>query len=215
MLDCAICKDLVSVPVRLKCFPCDTRRNGPTCNSVIRVCLSCARGYLQLNTPREERDLWRKCLVCSSFTAPPLLNAKSAYEKDYLVMSMDKRTDIECPHEGCSFTGNQNELDRHLGTECTFRVAYCQDCREFYRCDKWETHCKTCRGWRECILCKKKLRRRDLRQHQQHDHNLNTSGRSGCSWCKKVLASAATTSFLMSAIFLLMDHITTCSSVSQ
>lgn len=203
-MECAICKEYVRVPVRFKCFPCDRNVYEPTCNSVLRVCMHCAREYLQLNQPRHKRAPWKRCLLCHEQTSPALLNAKTAYEKDYLLMSLDKRTDIPCPYDDCIFQGNQNELDRHMRMECPYRITFCNNCRLFYVSEQWTSHRDVCKGWQSCGICKEFLPRRELAEHQWSVHRIvvprkkKSSKNKICNLCQKVLFVLASMTAVLS-----------------
>lgn len=156
MMDCLICHNSVRIPVRFMCFKCQGDGIGrPVCNSVIRVCLFCAREYLQLNRRRHEREQQKKCLTCSATVHLPSLYASKAYEKDFLLMSLDKKSDYACPHaeQGCLFTGCQNDLDRHIMTSCSFREKKCKFCPSFYAANREEAHKMICPNHELCSQC--------------------------------------------------------------
>lgn len=178
-LECLICHELVRVPVRFLCWPCVSKQGQPKCNSMTRVCITCARHYLELNQPRDERTPQRKCLTCPAIVRLSRLCAKNAYEKDYLLMSMDSRTDIPCPREdeGCFFTGNQNELDRHLQSHCAFRTKWCQYCTTLYKANV--NHASQCRGHTMCTMCTSYVPSIKLVEHKQEVHGIWT-----CYECK-------------------------------
>ena len=138
MTECCICQGHVRVPVRFTCFDCCTRMDPPNCHSVMRVCLYCAQEYLELNKQPHLRPVVKKCLTCPCFAYPRQLSFTNAFEKDFLLMSMDTRTDIQCQ---CGFIGNQNELDRHSGKDCSFRLVLQPVCITM---TKHEGRCKIC-----------------------------------------------------------------------
>jgi hypothetical protein len=54
-----------------------------------------------------ERPYSIKCLFCPTTCDPRALNAKTAYEKDKMLMALLKRKDYPCFHSdaGCTFKG--------------------------------------------------------------------------------------------------------------
>lgn len=204
-VECSICKDHVRVPVRFRCFPCSNKQNGTSsCNSVLRVCMTCARDYLQLNEPRNNRDRWKKCLVCDCETTPVTLNAQMAYEKDFLLMSLDPRKDLDCPYDDCDFQGGQNELDRHLRDDCHHRLKYCHDCRRFYVFQNYEKHMIFCKGWQICGLCEMAVRNRNLTKHLRERHKAiryRMNAKKNHTICNRHCFSAPMIVLLVACIF--------------
>lgn len=151
---CPICMLDVKVPVEFTCFPCcDPRKvQGKHCHSVTRVCLPCARKYLELNKNRQDRVFVRKCLFCSSTVNPQSLNASKAYRKDYRMMAMDPRTDYKCPQCGV-LVGDQNDMERHLQSECPQRTTLCKACHSMYVVNDEVAHKEMCLGMMSCPLC--------------------------------------------------------------
>lgn len=170
-IQCPICHSECRIPVRFKCFPCPNDPGKPNCSSVIRVCLSCAREYLQLNKPRSHRVEERKCLLCPAVCAPRRLNATLAYEKDFLIMTMDTNT-YSCFHseQGCDFTGRQNELDRHIQHECPHRTIFCTYCNTFYMARDMDTHKRECSGWFLCHYCQQYVQVEKMDAHYREHH---------------------------------------------
>lgn len=153
--ECPICHDPVKVPVSFtyQCFPCRKPENGPGCHDILRVCLYCARTYLQLNTYYKDRVVSRKCLLCPTTTNPRRLRkAKDIYKKDYSYMSRDKSTDYTCFHSECDFKGSQNNLDHHMKHQCLYRTVPCH-CGVFYRPVDVESHRGQCPYYTPCTLC--------------------------------------------------------------
>jgi len=148
-VECSICMEDVRVPVKLKAFGCQS------CYDVKRVCVTCARRLLHLNTyPPNQRPYSIKCLFCPTTCDPRALNAKTAYEKDKMLMSLLKRKDYPCFHSdaGCAFKGNQGELDRHLQNACVQRMTRC-DCGAFHKVVNAPEHYHNCRYHKQCPCC--------------------------------------------------------------
>lgn len=180
---CQICHEGVKVPVYFTCFPCGSHnRHGIQCNSIGRVCLLCAREYLQLNRPSHERIHTRKCLTCNAVVNLTHLKALNAYKKDYMLMSLDHRKTIPCFHTECSFQGTQNELERHQRDECHFRFVRCQHCHVNFQLSTLEDHKKTCRGCVVCDICLRYI----VKSHFD-DHLLNVHQRVKCCDCKAII----------------------------
>lgn len=177
---CIICYQRVRVPVRFICFPCKHTHGRPTCNSMIRVCLMCAREYLQLTKYRYERDNQRKCLTCPAKTVLYRLNATNAYEKDFLMMRNDSCADYSCfnSEKGCNFHGTQNQLDNHNQNDCEYRIVLCLHCRLTYQFNEKEEHYLICEGKKTCDHCEKRIVKSDYLYHLKNDHNMTT-----CYYC--------------------------------
>lgn len=163
MIPCVICHELIRVPVQLTCFPCalsgglDTLQNE--CNEIVRVCLLCARDYLQLDMPSTQRVAFRKCLICERSVNPRqfVSTTENVYRKDKMLMSLDTRKNIPCfrtEEDKCEFTGTQNELDRHLQQECPGRTVVCKGgCGETFKSWKEKDHQATCTFYTSCAHC--------------------------------------------------------------
>jgi len=157
MIDCSICLGPALVPVRFRCFHCRSQKGKPSCHDLRRACLTCARTYLGLNLPRAERLEHRKCLICPAVCYPQTIrDAEEAYEKDYLLMSLDKKTDYPCSHKnkGCTFVGDQNQISQHLSKECNHRFTSCK-CGSFYPIMDAEKHQRNCPYYEECKTCRR------------------------------------------------------------
>ena len=184
VIQCTICHDPIRVPVRFTCFPCVSTPGKPSCHSIARVCLLCAREYLQLNIPRHERIYTRKCLTCQAVVHPPSINASSAYEKDYLLMQLDIRQDITCfrMEQGCPFKGSQLDLDQHQQHLCNYRNIHCEFCHIMYKANQEHEHKSQCPGYYECDLCKQYLLSKDRALHLSQIHH-----RKECPQCHQLL----------------------------
>lgn len=183
-LQCLICHDDVRVPVSFKpkCFPCPKQRGRPGCNSTLRVCVLCAREYLELNKPHRQRKTSVKCLVCPTIGNPQKLHgANDAYVKDYMYMSIDLRADYSCFHSthGCVFKGTQNELDRHIQTECPYRMTTC-GCGSLYRVADAQEHFKGCCYYFQCTVCSTYLPQDNYHTHLATVHQLVACRHIGC-----------------------------------
>lgn len=152
---CPICLLDVRVPVELICFPCSKPKKTNHqihCHSVTRVCMTCARTYLELNKNAYERSTTKKCLFCHTTVNPCVLNAEKAYRKDYRMMAMDPRSDYKCIQ--CDvIVGNQNDIDRHLRNECPNRTKFCRLCGVLYKACFEFDHIASCPGMTGCSLC--------------------------------------------------------------
>jgi hypothetical protein len=170
---CPICFDLLKIPVKFIAFKCPSEIGHPTCNSITRVCLLCAREYLQLNKPRNQRDFLKRCILCPTFVQLNTLNAQNSYEKDFRMMAMDTKKDYECVHvtKGCEFKGNQNELDRHLQHSCLFRKLFCDGCQQFYIANQENLHFESCIGYKSCKYCSKFFKINHFNQHLENNHS--------------------------------------------
>lgn len=187
-VQCCICHENVRVPVRFTCFPCKNEPNHPSCNSITRVCLICAREYLQLNKKRSERIFYRKCLTCPAIVKCSTLSALNSYEKDYFMMSHDSKDDYHCfyEHEGCCFVGAQNNLDHHIQTECSFRVISCRYCRVYYQAKNEETHILKCKERFQCLYCFE-----HVPLQEEKEHFLECHQQKKCPYCCRYTSSAS------------------------
>lgn len=174
-ITCPICLDPARVPVRFTCFPCVRDMSRPSCNSITRVCLMCAREYLQLNQPRHERDATRKCLICNATCSPSMLNATSAYEKDYLIMSLDTIQRFSCSK--CPFEGTHHELDHHYCTTCPERYEHCRTCRRSFQASD-QGHKMRCPEYIECSECREYIHIGIMYDHYLVDHQMEY-----CAYC--------------------------------
>lgn len=179
MITCAICFETVRIPVKLICFPCISEHGKPRCNSIQRLCITCARQFLELNKPRNERHPVVKCLTCPATCSPSRLNAVSAYEKDFLLMSIDERDDYECFHGTCGFRGSQMNLNRHLMEECPRRHVYCIACRKSFRDDD-EDHKSRCELYTRCFFCRDFVKKDGYEAHLRESHLIKA-----CKHCEK------------------------------
>lgn len=182
---CSICQDNARVPVRFTCFPCRSEI-GPSCNSISRVCLMCAREYLQLNKKRSERILYRKCITCPVTVQCSKLKAIHSYEKDYFIMSHDQRKDYPCFHDrqGCIFKGTQNELDHHIQTECSFRIISCRLCKSYYQAQEEQQHVYSCPQRFCCFHCEEFIPLYEEKEHYL-SHDLKK-----CIYCHRWIATS-------------------------
>eukprot|EP00734_Pompholyxophrys_sp_LG126_P000046 Pompholyxophrys_sp_v1_NODE_2_length_20472_cov_5.132586.p11 type:complete len:244 gc:universal NODE_2_length_20472_cov_5.132586:14041-14772(+) len=190
---CLLCLEPIRVPVEFTCFPCSSNKNMRNCNSVNRVCLHCARTYLQLNKPKKNRPSSVKCLFCDSTANPQTLNAETSYKKDYRMMVTDDKSDYTCVHDKmCPFTGTQTELERHLQTSCMYRVCFCNDCHVRYHAH--QNHERVCKARKMCFCCRKRVLHYELSEHFEKEHSLVK-----CDYCCRYYKSS-----------LLVDHQKEC-----
>ena len=182
-IQCLICHDDVRVPVFFTCFPCPRVRGKPGCHSTRRVCLLCARAYLDLNKPISQRRACVKCILCSTKAYPKKIHkAEDAYEKDFMYMSIDKRADYECFHanQGCRFQGTQNELDRHIQTQCVYRMTSCR-CGVLYRVVDGPSHFVACPYFTPCPLCEQTVSNGVFDEHLLSEHHKVICRHVGCT----------------------------------
>lgn len=174
-IECLICHEPPRVPVELICFPCHRQAKGKIgCNELRRVCVLCARRYLQLNIPKNQREFHKKCLICASTVNPRYLGgAEQIYRKDKFTMSRDPKMDYRCFHEelGCSFQGSQMELDRHLQEDCKFRTTTCA-CQKFYIINEEAVHRSHCPYYKACGKCAELCHIDKLSDHLFEQHGL-------------------------------------------
>lgn len=176
---CLLCLDPIRVPVEFICFPCSTNNNMRNCHSVNRVCLHCARTYLQLNEPKKKRHTRVKCLFCDSTANPQTLNAETSYKKDYRMMVTDERKDYKCVHDTtCSFSGTQTELERHLQMTCRYRVCFCNHC--YVRYKAYVDHEMICKARRSCFCCRKRILHSEFSEHLNKEHSMTK-----CDYCQR------------------------------
>jgi len=179
-IQCCICHEKVRVPVRFICFPCKNE-NGPSCNSITRVCLKCACGYLQLDKKRSERTFYRKCLTCPAVVKCSNLSAINSYEKDFFTMSLDLKKDYPCfyDNDGCRFLGTQNELDHHIQTKCLFRVVSCIYCQTYYQAKDEDNHVLECKERFRCSFCLE-----HIPLQEETEHFLKKHEQKKCPYCR-------------------------------
>ena len=115
----------------------------------------CAREYLQLNKKRNDRVFSRKCLTCPAMVRCTQLSAVNSYEKDFFMMSHDRKEDYHCFHEseGCHFQGTQNKLDHHIQSKCMYRTISCRYCQLYYQAHEDTNHVPECPHRFQCFTC--------------------------------------------------------------
>jgi len=179
--ECAICFEVCKVPVRFRCFPCKSSPGRPACHSLTRVCLLCARLYLELNKPRRQRSYSKRCLTCTATVRPSMLNAQQAYEKDFFIIQHDPFDKYTCAYDndGCtSFQGTQEQLEQHLRDDCPFRTISCSHCKLYFVANQQTQHDQLCIGRRECEQCQLRIPITEMEQHRQQVHAI-----ARCSQC--------------------------------
>ena len=173
--ECMICQQELRLPAQIVCFPCYHQPNGePGCNTAKRYCTPCIREYLQLNIPKNQRVVSKKCILCPQKVNPRYLgDSKTVYIKDYFTMANDTRKDYSCfhAHKGCTFTGNQNELDRHMKRVCLYRTSSCK-CGKFYIAKDEVAHRQACPYFKECSQCQEAIPIDKLSDHLFEQHGL-------------------------------------------
>lgn len=179
---CVLCLDPIRIPVELTCFPCSgphtTHRH---CYSIHRVCLHCARQYLQLNEPRHKRKTSLRCLFCPATANPQTLNAENSYKKDYRMMAMDRSCEYKCIHDHrrCAFKGTQIELEKHVQTACEYRMCFCTDCMVRYRANSH--HIFVCKARVTCRECGDRILKTQCDLHFEREHHQRK-----CVYCRKM-----------------------------
>jgi hypothetical protein len=145
---------------------------------MLRVCLCCAREYLQLNKPFIERLEHRKCLLCEATVELSKLNAKNSYKKDYMLMKIIKGDDFKCFHDECPFEGAQLDLEKHMTSDCQYRQISCtgrstwSKCRKFYVYKDEKEHRASCRFFEKCEKCDEHVVKIDMKIHMVTQHGL-------------------------------------------
>lgn len=186
IIECFICLQPVCVPVKITAFSCQERLGKPSCHDIQRACLLCVRGYLQLDKPHAERSDRIKCPFCPSQSNPRCLNAKKAYKKDYLLMSL-LTENVFCPNQtyGCAFYDTQTNMDKHLQTECVFRYTRCS-CGKYIVVNNVNDHSRVCTDCRKCRVCKKYIHVQELESHFESVHHIKR-----CPFCHLTIALSA------------------------
>lgn len=173
MIDCLICHESVKIPVRFRCFSCCGGSDKETdCYSIVRVCMHCADGYLELHTVQSKRARTRKCLLCDAVAHPRNIRAATeAYEKDFLIMSLDPRPHA-CPR-GCSFVGIQCDLNRHMNEKCPLRMIQCplQGCG-WYQWGEEAAHRYDCVAYTPCTMCTSAVPKDEFEEHLKTNHQI-------------------------------------------
>ena len=170
-----------TIPVRLRCFPCENHNHQhPTCSSIQRLCFVCAIRFLQLDCPPRTRCERIKCLTCHTTCDPRTLHPSTFYEKDFLLMSLDTCHDYTCPYD-CDFVGNHNMLERHLFNTCPHRFVFCEACLYFVR-ESDVQHKIVCPRYEACRFCHVFLPQRELSHHLSSSH-----GKKYCRYCRDVI----------------------------
>jgi hypothetical protein len=161
-------------------------------NDRIRVCLFCARSYLDLHKPRNERATSRGCLVCPAAVDPRGPDAATAYKKDFLLMSMDDGV-YPCFHddEGCAFEGTRQALDRHIRDGCDYRFTACPEasCRRNLRAKDLDEHRRVaCPAYKACSECHENIRKDDEDKHMRDAHEERCPDRLvRCRLCDNIM----------------------------
>lgn len=182
-LECRICLGGCVLPVMLTCFPCSIPRpnTGPGCHSLLRVCMRCARRYLQLDRAPHHREARKRCLLCRSRVDLPSLasDGSDVYIKDYLLMSLDPGISHPCPYAPCTFRGSQMEIDAHLRSDCGHRPTLCDGCGAHVPLCERDLHIRTaCPGYTACEICEASILRTAWMAHRSQAH-----GQAPCAQC--------------------------------
>lgn len=200
-VECPICLEKVRLPVRLRCFPCSQDTIKRHCFSIVRFCLLCARRFLELHKPILERSRVLKCLYCTSTCDLTTIDITKAYERDYLLFSIDIQTLHRCPW--CPFQGTQEKLDDHIRKECPETETYCFSCKQFFKEYDIEHKIK-CPLYIYCRICEDYVKETYESVHMKNvhqkvycgcchtwndrveDHSIRCPNRSvKCTFCKK------------------------------
>ena len=186
-IECRIC--LTSpplIPVWFTCFPCRRDPANPTCSSLCRVCMTCARKYLESDMKKAERSTRKRCLQCQAFVNPKTLTVSNpGYEKDFLMMSLDSRKRHCIFHDrGCEYMGTQMEILHHSLQECAERDKPCDGCHKVMRANKLSKHIEECNYYEACPYeknCGYWLKRK------MEDHLRDVHQRKVCSLCSDMV----------------------------
>lgn len=192
-IPCTFCHRDVLIPVHFKCFPCESRSTpgqGPkrSCGEGYCVCLHCAREYLQLNKPRNQRDFEKICPMCrdvnSKVNPRNLGSADRCYSKNRIYMRLDPKVH-SCVHsdKGCPYQGKQCDMERHLWDSCDYRSVSCC-CGSFFMAKDRQLHSATCNQCRECPVCLHHVPHLDFYLHLRESHNLIPCTNVGCKEMK-------------------------------
>lgn len=172
-IECKICfLSPPLFPVWFTCFPCRKDITHPNCNSLSRVCMECARKYLESDLKKTQRTNRKRCLHCQAYTNPKLLTINNpGYEKDYLLMKIDTVVK-KCvfAEDGCEFMGTQMILLEHVHQICTYRKVSCEGCNSVFRMEELENHKKDCIEYGICPLNCGYILKKKLESHLEAVH---------------------------------------------
>jgi len=186
---CPICMDRPLLPVKLRSnlFRCKRHPGKPSCHDVTRLCLFCARKYLHMDKPMEERPETIKCLTCPKQVDPRRIRRPDfAYERDWMLMAMDTQKDHKCFYspDGCSFVGDQSQLLRHIQTQCSYRLTGCK-CGKIYPLHRMREHVHNCSLYRRCYFCNETeevfIQIDQVVHHVENVHHMKYCFNNGCT----------------------------------
>lgn len=164
---CYICREEVIIPTELTGFNC-YKHNEIHCNSFHRICLYCAINFLQLNRNNYERDLFKKCLICSELCNLFTLNFHNSFKIDFLQLKMD---DNEYNCQFCNnYTNTSIKLLQHLNNECPDFIYQCHCGTIVPKKSETNNHLMTCPHYNYCILCSEFIEKTSYEQHQNNVH---------------------------------------------
>jgi len=174
---CSICLEDCIIPVEMTIFQC-TLTQDINCYSFKRMCESCVITYLELDKKYSSRNTFKKCLFCCSWVNPQEIVGKTAYKKDYLLMSLDTR---KLPCKNCDFVGNHLELEKHVVKECKKKLVEC-NCNVVGPKDFIESkeHRKACAFFKQCLECDEYIYNNDFENHLRDSHEMIV-----CQFCQK------------------------------
>lgn len=171
---CYICQNEVYIPVELICFPC-YKRNSIHCMTYVRICVSCAFPYLQLDKSLQDRTNV-KCLFCSKFCDTKQLTLENSFVFDYLkIREHQVSGSAMCPL--CLKIISTN-ITEHLKNDCPHYYEQCVCGRVSTR--EWMSlHKRYCQKYHQCSLCKEYVEKSEFELHCFQKHDLLLCERCG------------------------------------
>lgn len=177
---CIICYETVLLPVQMICFSCHSDTDIH-CNTFCRICLRCAKKFLQLDLSWTEREFYKKCFFCAGTVVIYNLMEKDAFQFDYTWMQLDNDSLHNCPfcHQpNFSHIG----LLRHLKI-CDQYTVTCECGITLERKD-FLFHYAGCPYYEFCSSCSRYLIKTEMDKHQL-DLHFNIK----CFMCKQYYQS--------------------------
>jgi hypothetical protein len=165
---CYICQNEVYLPVELVCFPCYDRQKIH-CLTYVRICVSCAIPYLQLDKSVEQRESV-KCLFCSKSCDTKKLTLDKAFVFDFLLIRGDGHSNNGhyCPF---CFRIISTSITEHIRTECPQYYEQCICGRSTTR--EWSClHKRYCCQHHQCSICKEYIPKKKFELHCFEMHDL-------------------------------------------
>jgi len=152
--NCIICTNTLRCPVKLKIF---NSTDEHKCWNKNRLCLRCARKYLQMNDKNSiKTGICKKCPFCMAEETTKnikFLHAKITYKKDKVLYQKInaliengtlEKMDCEC---GEVFD-DEYEMENHFKNHCKKSNISCHQCHMKLLREDLEEHIK-----KDCVLC--------------------------------------------------------------